>query len=55
MTDAPAATDHQQFITRLQRSLDDGSFVRLLLGRPHGQAATLHKLLARHTDDRRRG
>ena len=47
MTDAPAATDHQQFITRLQRSLDDGSFVRLLLGRPHGQAATLHKLLAR--------
>lgn len=47
MTDAPAATDHQQFITRLQRSLDDGSFVRLLLGGPHGQAATLHKLLAR--------
>ena len=41
------STEQQQFITRLQRSLDDGSFVRLLLGRPHGQAATLHKLLAR--------
>ena len=47
MSDTPAVTDHQQFITRLQRSLDDGSFARLLLGRPHGQAPTLHKLLAR--------
>lgn len=47
MSETTASTDHQQFITRLQRSLDDGSFVRLLLGRPHGQAATLHKLLAR--------
>jgi hypothetical protein len=47
MAAAPPTTDNQQFIARLQRSLDDGSFVRLLLGRPHGQPATLHKLLAR--------
>ena len=40
-------TEPQQFITRLQRSLDDGSFIRLGLGRPHGQEPTLEKLLAR--------
>ncbi len=41
------ATDIQQFITRLQTSLDDGSFIRLGLGRPQGQEPTLEKLLAR--------
>ncbi len=37
----------QQFIIRLQRSLDDGSFIRLGLGRPHRQEPSLEKLLAR--------
>ena len=37
----------QQFIARLQASLDDGRFVRLLLGRPHGGDPTLTKLMVR--------
>ena len=44
------ATDPQNFITRLQHSLADGSFVRLTLGRPSpagGAEPTLEKLLAR--------
>ena len=44
---ASAGTEPAQFITRLQRSLADGSFQRLVLGRPQGQAPTLEKLLAR--------
>ena len=48
---APAAptapTDTRRFITRLQQSLADGSFVKLGLGRPHGGDPTLLKLLAR--------
>lgn len=43
---APAA-EPQQFIARLQRSLVDGSFVQLSLGRPHATDPTLQKLLAR--------
>ena len=42
----PADTP-QAFITRLQASLADGSFVQLGLGRPQGDDATLLKLLAR--------
>ena len=44
------ATDPQKFIARLQRSLADGSFVRLTLGRPSpagGAEPALEKLLAR--------
>ncbi len=47
-TNTSPPTPQQQFISRLQRSLADGSFVKLGLGRP--QAAddpTLHKLLVR--------
>lgn len=44
---AAAADAPQKFIARLQRSLDDASFVRLVLGRPSGGDATLQKLLAR--------
>jgi len=46
---APAAlSDPQKFVARLQHSLDDGSFVRLTLGRPAGaDDPTLDKLLAR--------
>ena len=44
--DAPAP-EPQQFITRLQRCLADGSFVQLSLARPHGGDPTLQKLLAR--------
>jgi hypothetical protein len=50
MTPPPSAlpaTDPQKFIQRLQQSLDDGSFVRLALGRPHDTDPTLDKLLAR--------
>ena len=36
-----------RFITRLQQSLADGSFIKLQLGRPQGGDATLDKLLAR--------
>jgi hypothetical protein len=43
----PPATDAQQFVARLQASLADGSFQRLVCSRPHGQAPTLDKLLAR--------
>ena len=46
-TVTPTATEPDQFIARLQASLDDGSFIRLGLGRPHGQEPTLEKLLAR--------
>ena len=42
-----ASAEPQQFIDRLRRSLADGSFVKLTLGRPHDTDATLHKLLAR--------
>jgi hypothetical protein len=41
------ASELPQFILHLQRSLADGSFIRLGLGRPQGQAPTLEKLLAR--------
>jgi hypothetical protein len=44
---APALTDPQKFIARLQQSLADGSFVKLGLGRPHGGDPSLVKLLAR--------
>nr|MDH4393452.1 methyltransferase [Aquabacterium sp.] len=44
-TDTP--TDTQRFISRLQHSLADGSFVKLGLGRPHGGDPSLLKLLAR--------
>ncbi len=44
--DSPVS-ETRQFITRLQHCLDDGSFIRLGLGRPHGQEPTLEKLLAR--------
>jgi SAM-dependent methyltransferase len=40
--DAPA-----RFIERLRQSLDDGSFIRLLLGRPQGGESTLEKLIGR--------
>lgn len=40
-------SEPQKFIARLQRSLADGSFVRLTLARPHDTEPTLHKLLAR--------
>jgi len=46
-TASPALSEPQRFIARLQHSLDDGSFQRLVLGRPQGQAPTLEKLLAR--------
>ena len=42
-----AATEPQKFIARLQRSLADGSFGKLMLGRPLGADPTLQKLLAR--------
>jgi len=42
-----AQTEPQRFITRLQQSLADGSFVKLGLGRPHGGDPTLVKLLVR--------
>ena len=41
-----AATEPQKFIARLQRSLADGSFGKLMLGRPLGADPTLQKLLA---------
>ena len=44
---ATATAEARRFIARLQQSLDDGSFVRLGLGRPHGGDPTLLKLLAR--------
>ena len=46
---APAPpTEPQRFVARLQQALDDGSFVRLVLGRPQGgDDPTLDKLLAR--------
>ena len=40
-------TEPQRFIARLRQSLADGSFVRLVLGRPHSTEPSLHKLLAR--------
>lgn len=46
-TSTSAGTEPQQFMARLQRSLADGTFQRLVLGRPQGQAPTLEKLLAR--------
>jgi len=46
-TTTAAPTEPQRFIARLQASLGDGSFVRLVLGRPHAQEPTLDKLLAR--------
>jgi len=47
MTTAAPLTDPQKFQQRLQGSLDDGSFVRLTLGRPSDAEPTLEKLLAR--------
>ena len=41
------AIEPERFRQRLQRSLADGSFVRLTLGRPTGPDTTLDKLLAR--------
>ncbi|MDO9283398.1 MAG: SAM-dependent methyltransferase [Aquabacterium sp.] len=43
----PDTTEPQRFIARLQQSLADGSFGKLMLGRPHGADPTLQKLLAR--------
>jgi hypothetical protein len=40
-------TDPQQFIAHLRRSLADGGFVRLVLGRPHDAEPSLDKLLVR--------
>jgi len=42
-----AATEPEKFIARLRQSLADGSFQRLLLGRPHDAEPSLEKLLAR--------
>ena len=48
MTPLPTPpTEPQQFIHHLRHSLADGGFVRLVLGRPHGNDATLDKLLVR--------
>lgn len=47
---APSLSDPQKFVARLQLSLDDSSFVRLVLGRPQpgdGVDPTLDKLLVR--------
>ena len=44
---ATASPEIDKFIARLQASLDDGSFQRLALGRPHDAEPTLEKLLAR--------
>lgn len=41
------ATDPQKFIARLRQSLAEGSFQRLVLGRPHDAEPSLEKLLAR--------
>jgi SAM-dependent methyltransferase len=47
-TAAPTSpTEPQKFIARLRQSLADGSFQRLLLGRPHDADPSLEKLLAR--------
>ena len=40
-------TEPQKFIARLRQSLADGSFQRLVLGRPHDADPSLEKLLAR--------
>lgn len=40
-------TEPQKFIVRLRQSLADGSFQRLLLGRPHDADPSLEKVLAR--------
>jgi len=40
-------TEPQKFIARLRQSLADGSFQRLVLGRPHDAEPSLEKLLAR--------
>ena len=45
--EAHAHTETQRFMQRLQHSLGDGGFVRLVLGRPQGGDATLNKLLVR--------
>ncbi len=44
---ASAATDPQKFLARLRQSLADGSFQRLVLGRPHDAEPSLEKVLAR--------
>ena len=44
---APGDTEPQRFLQRLQHSLGDDSFVRLVLGRPRGSEPTLDKLLVR--------
>jgi hypothetical protein len=45
---APPTTDPQRFLARLHDSLADGSFSKLVLGRPQGaDEPTLDKLLAR--------
>ncbi len=44
---APPDDELQTFIGHLRRSLADGSFVKLQLGRPQGGDATLDRLLAR--------
>ena len=47
-TAAPTSlTEPQKFIARLRQSLADGSFQRLVLGRPHDAEPSLEKLLAR--------
>ena len=47
-TTAPAdASETAKFIHRLRQSLAEGSFVRLVLGRPQGTEPSLQKLLAR--------
>jgi hypothetical protein len=43
----PDAIEPQKFIARLAQSLADGSFGKLMLGRPHDADPTLQKLLAR--------
>lgn len=43
----PPLTDPQKFIARLRQSLADGSFQRLVLGRPHDAEPSLEKVLAR--------
>jgi SAM-dependent methyltransferase len=44
---AVSLTEPQKFIARLRQSLADGSFQRLVLGRPHDAEPSLEKLLAR--------
>lgn len=43
----PPLTEPQKFIARLRQSLADGSFQRLVLGRPHDAEPSLEKVLAR--------